>query len=235
MVRTRSLNPGFFKNEYLAELPYEARILFAGLWCMADREGRLEDRPKRIKGEVFPYDNIDVEPLLITLARVGLICRYEADGGCYLWIPTFLKHQRPHPNEAPSLIRGMTDVSPRYEALSTKVVSALSVISGISVISDSTDVPPQTTALAEMEKMRTLGYPFDTVLDSRFLSELAAERPDLDMVKEIRKWRVWVEENLSDHKKKINFRARFRTWIDRAYKQPSGIIEDELERLYGLL
>ena len=44
-MRTRLLKPGFFMNEELARLPVRARLLFAGLWCLADREGRLEDRP----------------------------------------------------------------------------------------------------------------------------------------------------------------------------------------------
>ena len=62
-VRARNLKPGYFKNEGLADLPPLARILFAGLWGMADREGRLEDRPKRIKAEILPYDNCDTDKL----------------------------------------------------------------------------------------------------------------------------------------------------------------------------
>ena len=49
MARARNIKPGFFKNEFLAEMPCEVRLLFIGLWTLADREGRLEDRPKRIK------------------------------------------------------------------------------------------------------------------------------------------------------------------------------------------
>jgi hypothetical protein len=33
------------------------RLLFTGLWCLADREGRLEDRPAEIKAEIFSYDD----------------------------------------------------------------------------------------------------------------------------------------------------------------------------------
>lgn len=96
------MKPGFFQNEQLAELPYEARLLFVGLWCLADREGRLEDRPKRIKMHVFPADLLDVEPLLQGLADEKLIVRYEVEGLRCIWIPEFLKHQRPHVNEVPS-------------------------------------------------------------------------------------------------------------------------------------
>ncbi len=61
MARIRTIKPQFFLNEELAELPAMVRLLFIGLWTQADREGRLLDRPKRLKAEIFPYDNFDVE------------------------------------------------------------------------------------------------------------------------------------------------------------------------------
>jgi hypothetical protein len=71
---------------------------------MADREGRLEDRPKRIKIQIFPGDMLDVEPMLQGLADQKLIVRYQVDGERYIWIPCFLKHQKPHIKEAASVI-----------------------------------------------------------------------------------------------------------------------------------
>ena len=53
MARTRSIKPSFFDNEILGDLPPLTRLLFIGLWGIADREGRLEDRPKRIKKELL--------------------------------------------------------------------------------------------------------------------------------------------------------------------------------------
>lgn len=101
-MRMRTLKPGFFKNEELAELQPLARLLFAGLWCMADREGRLEDRPKRIKAELLPYDSSDVAKLLDALASSGFIVRYSVDGHKYIAIPTFRRHQNPHMREPAS-------------------------------------------------------------------------------------------------------------------------------------
>lgn len=103
-MRARTLKPGFFKNEQLAELPMAARLLFAGLWCLADRAGRLEDRPRRIKAELFPYDDLDIEPLLQALADHGFIVRYAVDGARYIQVTNFTKHQSPHPREAASEI-----------------------------------------------------------------------------------------------------------------------------------
>lgn len=104
MSRARNLKPGFFKNEELAELPFEFRILFQGLWCIADREGRLEDRPKRIKAEVFPYDNVDVAVGLAELERAGFIARYAAGNIPVIQVLAFSKHQNPHCKEADSTI-----------------------------------------------------------------------------------------------------------------------------------
>lgn len=104
MARARNIKPGFFKNEDLSDLSPYARLLFVGLWCLADREGFLEDRPKRIKGELFPYESVDVDDHLQALHNAGFIVRYEVDGERYISIPKFADHQNPHHREATSKI-----------------------------------------------------------------------------------------------------------------------------------
>ena len=99
MARTRNIKPSFFSNDLLAECEPMARLLFAGLWTLADREGRLEYRPKRIKGALFPYDSCEVEPLVAQLAQRGFVHVYHARGIAVLSIPTFGEHQRCHPDE----------------------------------------------------------------------------------------------------------------------------------------
>jgi len=101
-VRARNIKPSFFKNPDLGECSPEARLGFIGLWCMADREGRVLDRAKLVKAELFPYDSIDTEAILCELAECGLIKRYEAKGQKIIWIVNFAKHQSPHFKEKPS-------------------------------------------------------------------------------------------------------------------------------------
>ena len=108
MARTRNLKPEFFLNQDLGELSPYTRLLFAGLWCMADREGRLEDRPKRIKVGALPYDDVDIDALLQELHNTGMIQRYEVDGKRYIQITNFAKHQTPHAKESPSAIPAPT-------------------------------------------------------------------------------------------------------------------------------
>lgn len=112
-MRIRSLKPGFFKNEQLAELSPWHRLCFEGLWCYADREGRMLDRPKRLKAEIFPYDDLDMNLLLWDLSRVGLITRYAINGTPLIWIPTFLLHQHPRQDEAASTLPAFVPGSER--------------------------------------------------------------------------------------------------------------------------
>lgn len=114
MARARNIKPGFYKNEDLAECSIWARFIFPGLWMLADREGRLEDRPKRIKGELLPFDSQDAEPLLVELAARGFIERYEVEGRAFIQITAFSKHQNPHHREPESDIP-----SPQSPRLST--------------------------------------------------------------------------------------------------------------------
>lgn len=104
MARARNIKPGFYTNEDLAECSVWARYIFPGLWMMADREGRLEYRPKKIKGELLRYDNQDAEPLLKELAKFGFIEIYEVEGREFIQIATFSKHQNPHHREAESTL-----------------------------------------------------------------------------------------------------------------------------------
>lgn len=103
-MRIRTIKPEFWKSETVAELSPMARLLFIGLWNYADREGRMEDRPKRIKAEIFPYDNLDVEILLEELYSHDFVTRYTVEGHRYIAIPKFLKHQRPNEREIKSVL-----------------------------------------------------------------------------------------------------------------------------------
>lgn len=104
-MRQRTLKPGFFTNEDLCAMEPMARLLFAGLLLIADRAGRFEDRPARIRATIFPYDTgVDTEKILSEIESRGFIRRYIVDGVRYGVIPKFEQHQHPHPKEPASVI-----------------------------------------------------------------------------------------------------------------------------------
>ncbi len=104
MARIRTIKPEFFLDEELAALSAYHRLVFIGLWTQADKAGKLEDRPQRLKALLLPYENKDMESILTDLARENFITRYENSGGRYIKIKNFLKHQRPHHTELESEI-----------------------------------------------------------------------------------------------------------------------------------
>ena len=96
-MRIRSIKPDFSKDEIIAELRHVERLAFIGLWLIADRNGRLEYRPKYIKAELFPYEEkLDMEKILKNLELTGIIRYFTAKERLFIDIPNFLKHQKPH-------------------------------------------------------------------------------------------------------------------------------------------
>lgn len=127
-MRARNLKPGFFTNETLAELPPLTRIFFEGLWCAADREGRMEYRPKKLKAEILPYDRADIPAMVVSLSERGFVTAYQVDDCEYLRVNNFLKHQNPHPRETasniPELEQGKAKALPsRVKALPSNALS----------------------------------------------------------------------------------------------------------------
>ncbi|WP_454751674.1 hypothetical protein [Cupriavidus necator] len=116
MARARNIKPATMENEDLAALPCETRLLFIYLWMLADREGRLEDRPKRIRAQAFPYDtDFDVDRMLSDLEASDFIIRYAVGGQAFIQITNFTKHQRPHSNETCSEIPPIEQADPPEE------------------------------------------------------------------------------------------------------------------------
>lgn len=121
-MRARNVKPGLFANEILGEADPLITVLFVGLWCAADREGRLEDRPLKLCGQLFPYrrsvTDVHVNDMLGWLDANDFIRRYQVEGKRLIQIMEFGKHQRPHSNEQASQLPPMGTIPerPRLEA-----------------------------------------------------------------------------------------------------------------------
>jgi len=102
--RSRIIKPGFFMNERLAECSLLSRVLFAGLWTLADKEGRLECRPKLIRAHIFPYENEppNITDLLAELQKGEFVQLYGPNETDYIFILGWFENQKPHWNETES-------------------------------------------------------------------------------------------------------------------------------------
>lgn len=124
MARTRSIKPGFFLNDLLGECHPLARLLFAGLWCHADRNGVVEYRPRRLKAEILPFDEADIDTLSGELEARGFIQRFDADGATWVRVLKFTEHQTPHPRE-PAIILTEAQGKPEIFTAGTGQAQAL--------------------------------------------------------------------------------------------------------------
>jgi hypothetical protein len=107
-------------DERLADCQPFARLLWFTMHTIADRAGRLEDRPRTIRALALPYDQVDAEPLLEELATHGAIERYDVSGLRVIQIVGFLAQQNPHHREPDSKLPPKTESLGIAQALPRK-------------------------------------------------------------------------------------------------------------------
>lgn len=136
-------------------MPPLTRILFAGLWTLADRAGRLENRPKRIKAEVLPYDDCNVVTMLFSLQNAGFITCYEVGNLHIIQILKFSEHQNPHKKEVDSVLPG------RENPEQAEIKPALAVLIPDSLITDSLNPSSADADVVEDEQVELIrkSYP----------------------------------------------------------------------------
>lgn len=124
MARIRTIKPEFFRHESLYEAERETglplRLAFAGLWTAADREGRFAWRPRALKLDVLPYDDVDFSRVLDALATRGFIVRYASGTEIYGAIPSWRRHQVINNRESASAIPEPTDIQLLADACPTR-------------------------------------------------------------------------------------------------------------------
>jgi|GEM_PF-1197512 len=106
MARIRTIKPSFFRHHKLFTAEQETglplRLAFAGLWTVADRDGRFEWRPEEIKLDCLPYDDVDFSRVLDALATRGFVVKYRSGTREYGHIPSWSDHQVINNREAGS-------------------------------------------------------------------------------------------------------------------------------------
>lgn len=213
MARARNIKPGFFKNEVLGVADPLYSLLFEGLWVLADRAGKLEDRPLRIKGEVFPYrEGLDMEAMLDWLHAHSFIRRYQVGSKKYILVLEFVKHQNPHKNETESEIPDPEEIGTTSEIIGSTRADSLSSDSGF-LIPD--------CSLPESEVVATATKPKKTKARSAFPEDFSpndagiAAAAGLSLSAELAAFR---NHHLAQGGLMADWQAAFRTWCGKAHK-----------------
>jgi len=132
LARIRTIKPEFFRHADLYDAEKESglplRLAFAGLWTAADREGRFKWKPRELKIDCLPHDEVDFSRVLDALTTRGWVVRYAVDGKEYGLIPSWQQHQVINNREKPSEIpepsenNGLTRAARVGDATTTPLV-----------------------------------------------------------------------------------------------------------------
>lgn len=228
MARARNIKPGLYKNEDLAECSIWARFVFPGLWMLADRDGRMEDRPKRIKAELLPFDNADVDQLLNELASFGFILRYEVEGQRYIQVLKFTEHQTPHVREQASTIpapvetvQGTTKAVPKHDLedampspRSPDVLIADSLFTDTGYLNPVEAAPEVEAPPAKRTKTApATRLPADWLPTDGDVTFCKTERPDLRVSEVADRFRDhWIAQPGAKGQK-VDWNATWRNWV----------------------
>ncbi|MCI1868507.1 hypothetical protein [Bifidobacterium crudilactis] len=119
-MRIRNIKPEFWRSDDIASLDVFERLLFVGLWSYVDDNGVGRYHLIDICADLFAQD-LAGDPRetlrrlsegLGVLAERGLIQMYEADGGKYIYITNWERHQKVHNPNKPRYPRPSNDSQP---------------------------------------------------------------------------------------------------------------------------
>lgn len=218
MARSRNIKPGFFTNDELAELPALTRLLFIGLWTLVDRDGRIEDRPKKIKAECMPYDDMDADAALSALCRSGFILRYEADNTRCIQVLNWHKHQNPHVKELASTLPApdkhqtstvLEPVKPQPQPEPARLIP-----DSLPLIPDSLECPPASRvppADAGSKPRASKRCPESFAPSEDMRQWAMVEAPRADFSRELAKFRDYTFKTAHS-----DWPAAFRNWLRKA-------------------
>lgn len=226
MARARNIKPGFFQNDELGELEPLSRLLFIGMWTIADYKGCIEYRPKRIKAQLLPYDNCNISALVINLDKSGFISIYSVLGQRYIKVINFEKHQNPHKNEKESgsdipditekdcEIRELTQDGSTPDKNGTTPADSLILIPDTGYLNPVAAKPEKAKPAALATRLPADWMPsYD---DARFC---ASERKDLNIDTTASRFRDYWIAQPGVKGRKLDWSATWRNWVRNEKQQ----------------
>ena len=108
MARKRMIDPGIWSSEDFSKLTSFSKLVFIGLFSLADDEGRGKANPSYLKSMLFPYEegirSADIKKTLQEIASTMSVIFYTHDEKEYYALKSWGKFQtinRPSPSDVP--------------------------------------------------------------------------------------------------------------------------------------
>lgn len=214
MARIRTIKPEFFMSEDMGALTVNSRLLYIALWCHADRGGKLKYQRTALMCQCMPFEMDKFDECMAELEAKGHLHSYEVDGRKYLFLPTFLHHQRPHGTEKESEIPNpdgyLTVNSPlddgEYPAGKGKGKGTEKGKGDISAEPPSDSAPVIALPLNDRSE-------FDICTEQ--IAEWAELYPAVDVLQELRNMRGWCVANPTKRKTRRGILRFVTSWLAR--------------------
>lgn len=98
MARKRMVDPSIWQSEDFSKLSTLAKLVFIGLFSLADDEGRGRANPMYLKSSLFPYNedlrSADIEKTLSEISSNMSVVFYSCDGSSYYSLLSWYSFQR---------------------------------------------------------------------------------------------------------------------------------------------
>ena len=108
MARKRMIDPNIWQSEDFSKLSTLAKLVFIGLFSLADDEGRGRCNPVYLKSTLFPYEegirSADIDKTLSEISSNMSVIFYSCDGSNYYSLynwNTWQKIDRPSESKIP--------------------------------------------------------------------------------------------------------------------------------------
>tara|TARA_Y100000593_G_scaffold92335_1_gene183593 strand:- start:8969 stop:9868 length:900 start_codon:yes stop_codon:yes gene_type:complete len=209
------ISPEFWTDDKVIELSIQERLLFIGMWNFSDDEGLIANKPKQMKAQIFPVDDIThgaISEMLMRIHQVGLI--QFGNDNTLIKIKNWTRHQkinRPTPSNY-KFTKVITESSvSTQETLTPSIVED----SGKEDKGKEKNISPQPKKVSSKP---LLSYPekveqFYKGLskDQVYLEQLKEAYPNVDIPGQIKASKMWLLSNT--HKAKKNFKRFVNTWM----------------------
>ena len=232
MARKRMIDPRFWTDDKVMELPYAGRLLLIGIWNFADDTGIHINNSKVLKAEIFPGDEItidEIDEIRSCLINLGIIVLNNDKSLLKVknWdLYQTISHPQPSKYEfiTEEILIDSVNVPRMTKEDSVKDNGTiLPNIIESSIVKD--NIKKDNSIVQKVRKPSgPKPYPekvnkFFKEIDKEYIELLKESFPNIDINQELRAAKAWLLSNTD--KAKSRFKPFITRWMNKAVERPN--------------
>lgn len=211
MPRIRTIKPDFWTDGKIGTLKRDERLLFIGLWNLADDQGVLKSNSAYIKGQLFSYDEdlriSSVETWLASLTKAQLLIPFLHKEEGYYLIRTFSDHQIINrPSKKKFTDKFLTELKNTHGALTEPSSQEGKGMEGNKEGRGTPDPPHKSVCYDVEQDLQSNRIQFEKICMASGVTEEIG-------LQELRKFHLWMTKNEKYPTGKIAAYAGFESWL----------------------